>query len=174
MAKFVEMRRHTDNDGDVLSPDGVRAALDIASHLAKNYYVMVSSGAQRTTQTIACLLAGAGALVSEGVIVDARLKSENEARWKAAYERAGAGDIESFYRTDPDLVEREASLFARAIEDVFVSLPDGQRAMVVGHSPMQEAAVWRLTGQAIDPLGKGEGVLVIRAGDGSYRVENID
>jgi hypothetical protein len=27
MARFVELRRHTDNDGDVLSGDGVAAAL---------------------------------------------------------------------------------------------------------------------------------------------------
>ncbi len=31
---------------------------------------------------------------------------------------------------------------------------------MVGHSPTNEAAVRGLTGETIDPLGKGEGVLV--------------
>jgi hypothetical protein len=33
MAKYVELRRHTDAGGDVLKPEGVRAAVEIGSHL---------------------------------------------------------------------------------------------------------------------------------------------
>jgi hypothetical protein len=40
-------------------------------------------------------------------------------------------------------------------------LPDQGRALLVGHSPTNEAAVCGLTGQIIAPLGKGEGVLVV-------------
>jgi broad specificity phosphatase PhoE len=171
MPKFVELRRHTDSDGDFLTAEGVQAALEIGFGLPEGYTVMVSSGAQRATQTIACFLAAGSAGVSDGVVVDARFRSENEDRWRAAYERAGAGDIEAFRRADPDLVEKESGLFARAVVDLFERLPDGGRALVVGHSPMQEAAAWRLTGAAVEPLGKGDGVVVVRADDGSYRLE---
>ncbi len=171
MPKYVELRRHTDNDGDELTPDGVRAALEIGSALAADYTIMVSSGAQRATQTIACLLAAGSGRVSSGVVVDPRFKSENEDRWRAAYERGGGKDIDAFRRADPDLVDKESGLFGRAVQHLFELLPDGGRAMVVGHSPMQEAAVWRLTGVSIEPLGKGEGVVLVRTDDGSYRLE---
>jgi broad specificity phosphatase PhoE len=173
MAKSVELRRHTDNDADVLTDDGVKSALAVGSGLTGDYTLMVSSGAQRSTQTIACFLAAMGGRVSDGVMVDARFKSEHEDRWKQAYERAGAGDIESFKRADPDLVDKESGLFARALEDVFSLLPAGGRAMVVGHSPMQEAAVYGLTGVSVGPLGKGEGVVVVQEDDGSFRVEEL-
>jgi hypothetical protein len=39
------------------------------------------------------------------------------------------------------------------------SLPEGGRALVVGHSPTNEAAVYGLVGQTIAAMGKGEGVL---------------
>ena len=39
MARFVELRRHTDNDGDVLTPDGVAAALRLGDALAGGYRV---------------------------------------------------------------------------------------------------------------------------------------
>ncbi len=58
MAKEVELRRHTDNDGDVLTPDGVAAAVGIGRRLEGGYNLVASSGAQRATQTVACLLAG--------------------------------------------------------------------------------------------------------------------
>jgi broad specificity phosphatase PhoE len=54
MARYVELRRHTDSDGDALTADGVRAALDIGRALPGGYELLLSSGAQRATQTLAC------------------------------------------------------------------------------------------------------------------------
>jgi hypothetical protein len=54
MARFVELRRHTDNDGDLLTDEGVAAALRIGAGLAGGYRLGVSTGAQRATQTLAC------------------------------------------------------------------------------------------------------------------------
>lgn len=173
MPKIVELRRHTAAEDDVLTEDGVRAAVAIGARLEADYEVAISSGAQRATQTVACFLAGSGARVPGGVIVDGRFRSAVEDRWKAAYEIAGAGDIESFKKADPDLVRKESQLLATALADVFDRLPEAGRALVVGHSPMQEAAVYGLSGQAIDPLAKGAGVRVT-ARDGSYEVEAID
>lgn len=61
MDKKIGLRRPTDNDGDVLIAEGVDAALRIGRGLSGDYQVMVSSGAQRATQTLACL-AGARSL----------------------------------------------------------------------------------------------------------------
>ena len=87
MAKYVEMRRHTDADGDVLTPEGVSTAVEIGSHLTGGYDVLVSSGAQRATQTLACFLAGLGENVPHGVVVEPGLRSAAEERWRAAYVR---------------------------------------------------------------------------------------
>jgi hypothetical protein len=47
MVRYVELRRHTDSDGDALTEEGVRAALDIGRRLHGGYELLVSSGAQR-------------------------------------------------------------------------------------------------------------------------------
>jgi broad specificity phosphatase PhoE len=170
MTKRVELRRHTDADGDALSEKGVQAATEIGRGLAGGYRFAISSGAQRATQTIACFLDGLGESVPDGVRSDDRFRSEIEDRWRAAYQRAGAGDIDSFGAADPELVTIESRRFGNALKSVFDELRDGEAALIVGHSPMQEAAVYGLTGQIVEPLGKGEGVIVLEE-DGSYRVE---
>jgi broad specificity phosphatase PhoE len=172
MPRRVELRRHTDNDSDVLTADGVRAALRIGAGLDSDYDLIVSSGAQRATQSAACMLAGLAKEVPGGVVVDSRFRSEVEDRWRSAYEAAGAGDIESFLKADPELVEAEAKILGTALRATFERLSEGERALVVGHSPMQEVAVYGLTGEIVDPLGKGEGVAVIQE-DERYRVEHL-
>ncbi|MGH2752142.1 MAG: histidine phosphatase family protein [Actinomycetota bacterium] len=173
MTRSVELRRHTAADGDVLTPEGVRDALGVGSRLRDEYDSAISSGAQRATQTLACFLAGSNAKVTGGVVVDARFRSDVEDRWKAAYQAAGAGDIESFRRVAPDLVAEESEILGGALEDAFANLPEGGSALVVGHSPMLEVALYGLTGEIIEPLSKGAGVLVSEE-DGSYRLEPLD
>lgn len=173
MAKSVELRRHTANDGDALAPEGIKAAVEIGSSLTGGYEIAISSGAQRATQTLACLLAGLGEKVPGGVTVEPRFRSEIEDRWFSAYEKAGAGDIESFQKAAPELVEAEAERFGGALKDVFDRLADDGRALVVGHSPMQEVAVFGLTRKIVDPLSKGAGVLVTQRHD-DYEVEPLD
>ncbi|HJR44602.1 MAG TPA: hypothetical protein VJ927_03270 [Actinomycetota bacterium] len=174
MAKVVELRRHHDAEADFLTEKGVGTALELGAGLSGDYDVFISSGAQRSTQTLACYLAASALRVAGGVVVDARFRSALEDRWKAAYEKAGAGDIESFQKADPQLVEKETALLAAALRELFESLPDGGRALVVGHSPMQEAAVYGLTGRAVGPLSKGAGVAVVLDDDGGYGVEQLD
>jgi hypothetical protein len=70
-------------------------------------------------------------------------------------------------------VERESLLLASALRQVVDRLPEGGRALVVGHSPANEAAVFGLAGQIVPPLGKGEGVLLIED-SGDYWVEPLD
>jgi hypothetical protein len=52
-------------------------------------------------------------------------------------------------------------------------LPDGGRALVVSHSPTNEAAVLGLTGEIVPPLAKGAGALVVAGKDG-YSVQRLE
>ena len=173
MTKSVELRRHTDNDGDRLSDEGVAAAMEIGRTIAGDFDLVVSSGAQRATQTAACFISGMDGNVRGGVVVDSRFWSELEDEWKEAYERAGAGDLESFRRVAPELVANESQLMGGALRDLIDRLPEGGRALVVGHSPMQEAAVYGLTGEIVEPLSKGAGVRVVAENE-NLRVEALD
>lgn len=58
VAKYVELRRHADNEDDVLSTAGVRQALEIGAGLDGDYDLLVSSGAQRATQNAGVLPCG--------------------------------------------------------------------------------------------------------------------
>jgi broad specificity phosphatase PhoE len=169
--KTLELVRHTDAEGDVLSPSGVRAAVEIGGRLAGTYDLLASSGAQRATQTLACILAGLGRRQPCGVTVDASLRSTREERWFEAA-RGGARDLEAFRTADPILVEEEAQTLGLGLRSLLDSLPPGGRGLAVGHSPMIEVAVWGLTGQVVPPVGKGEGVR-IREDEGRYLVEPL-
>jgi broad specificity phosphatase PhoE len=173
MARYVELRRHTDADGDVLTQEGVRAATEIGARLIGGYDLLVSTGAQRATQTLACFLAGLGERVAGGVIVEAGLRSGSEDRWREAYEQAGRGELEALRTADRELVEEDSVALGAALGRVLDALADGGRALVVGHSPTNEAAVFGLTGQIVGPISKGAGVLVV-ADDHGFRVETLD
>jgi broad specificity phosphatase PhoE len=171
--KEVELRRHTANDGDVLTPEGVEAALAIGRRLQGGYHVAVSSGAQRATQTLACFLAGLGEQVPDGIIVQPDLRSSAEDRWRDAYRKAGAGDLPSLQAAEPHFVEADSALLGAGLGAVFDRLPTDCRALAVGHSPTNEAAVLGLTGIVIPPLAKGEGV-VVRQTKAGFEVTAID
>jgi broad specificity phosphatase PhoE len=173
MAKYVELRRHTDSDGDTLTPDGVRAAMDIGSKLRGDYDIVVSTGAQRATQTAACFLAGLGQPVPGGLVVETGLRSQVEDRWREAYQQAGSGSLDALRAADPDLVEHDSTRLGQALRRVVDDLPDGGRALVVGHSPTNEAAVLGLTGQTVEPIAKGSGVVVV-AEEERFQVQKLE
>ena len=173
MARFVELRRHTDNDGDVLSDDGVAAALRLGAALAGGYRVAVSTGAQRATQTVGCLLAALGQAVPDGVVVEPGLRSQREDRWRAIAKEADGGDLAAMRAVDAGFVDEEAAALGAGLRRVLERLSDGERALAVGHSPTNEAAILGLTGELVAPMGKGGGVLITHD-EGSFRVEALD
>ncbi len=160
MAKYIELRRHTDNDGDLLTPEGVKAAVEIGGGLRGGYQLVAVSGARRAVQTAGCLLAGLGEAVPGGIVVEPGLRSEREDDWRRAYARAGKGDLGSLREADPDLVLEDSVVLGDGMRRLFGQIEDGQWVLAVGHSPTAEAAVLGLTGEIIDPLGKGEGVVL--------------
>jgi broad specificity phosphatase PhoE len=168
VTKAVELRRHTDNDGDALTEDGVRAALEIGAGLHDHYDLLVSSGMQRATQTLACFLAALGQRVAGGVIVEHGLRTATEGRWREIYAQTGKPDLESFRAIDPGFVAAEQEQLGAALRRIFAALPEGGRALAVGHSPTNEAAAYELTGEVVEPLVKGAGVLVVSDGRASW------
>lgn len=174
MARELEIRRHTDDDGDVLTPDGITAALRIGrGHDARGYAVVATSGAHRATQTAACVLAGLGSTVAGGVIVVPALRSTREDEWRAAYGRAGSGHLDDLRRAAPGLAAEDAEVLAGGLREVLAMLAEGERALVIGHSPTSEAAVSGLTGEIVAPLRPGDGVLVTADGDGGVAVSRL-
>lgn len=165
MARRIVLLRHTDNDDDVLSSEGVVAAVELGTAMRGEFDLAVSTGAQRATQTVACILAGMGRPVAGGVVVEPQLRSSVEDRWRDAYHQAGGNRIADFRRVAPSLVAEDSAMLADGLRGVVRRLEEDQRALVVGHSPTNEAAVYGLTSTEIDPLGKGEGVEITIDGD---------
>jgi hypothetical protein len=171
--RSVELRRHTDNEGDELSLKGVADAEAIGrDRIHPPYAAFVTTGAERATRMLKILRHAAGQ--DEVSITEATsLRSSVEDRWREVAKVAGKGaDLEAMRSVDPNLVEKESYLLGLALRGVLDVLPEGGRALVVGHSPTNEAAVLGLTGQVIPPLAKGEGVLVVEE-RGGYRVEPL-
>ena len=163
--RYVELLRHTDNDGDKLTPEGIAAAETIGrERLTPPYALFGSTGARRATEMVEILRRIVGQ-EDVPVTVVSGLRSSVEDRWRTAAKAAGKdADVEAIRAIDLDLVEGEALLLGLALRGVFEAMPDGGRALVVGHSPTNEAAVLGLAGAVISPLAKGDGVLVIEDG----------
>ena len=171
--RYVELRRHTDNDGDKLSEEGMADAEEIGqTGLHPPYAAFVSTGAERATEMLRILCRAAGQ--DETLITtEEGLRSSVEDRWREAAKAAGKrASIEKMRAVDPDLVEHECWLLGSALRRVVEGLPEGGRALVVGHSPTNEAAFCGLVGQTIAAMGKGEGVLVVEDG-GRYDVRSL-
>jgi broad specificity phosphatase PhoE len=160
--RYVELRRHTDNDGDRLTEQGIADAEAIGREgLHPPYTAFVSSGAARATAMLD-ILRRAAHQPDVPITEESGLRSAVEDRWRAASKAAGTGaSVDDMRACDPDLVENDSQLLGSALRRVVDALPDGGRALVVGHSPTNEAAVLGLTGQSIAPMGKGEGVLIV-------------
>jgi hypothetical protein len=171
--RYVELRRHTDNDGDKLSEQGVADAEEIGrTGLNPPYAAFVSTGAERATAMLRILRRAAGQ-DEVPINTETGLRSSVEDRWREAAKAAGKGaSIEEMRAVDPDLVEHESRLLGSTLQRVMRGLPEGGRALVVGHSPTNEAAVYGLVGQTIAAMGKGEGVLVVDDG-GRYDVRPL-
>ena len=163
--RYVELFRHTDNDGDALTQAGVEAAEAIGrERLSPPYAFIGTSGARRATE-MAEILRTAAAQPDVGISVVPGLRSSVEDRWREAAKAAGKGaTVEDMRVVDPDLVEQESMLLGGALRSVFDALPEGGRALVVGHSPTNEAAVLGLATEVVGPLGKGEAVLLVEDG----------
>jgi hypothetical protein len=69
-------------------------------------------------------------------------------------------------------VREDSERLAGGLRRVLDRLPDERRALAVGHSPTNEAAVFGLTGGLVPPISKGAGVLVVAEAN-RFRVEPL-
>ena len=73
----------------------------------------------------------------------------------------------------PRLVQEETRRLAQGLRDIFDQVPEGARALAVGHSPLIEAAVYGLTAVIVEPLAECEGVHVTQEDTGDYRIQEL-
>ena len=89
--RYVELRRHTDNDGDRLSEQGVADAEAIGqTGLHPPYALFVSTGAERASEMLRILRRAAGQ-EDVPIITETALRSVVEDRWREAAKAAGKG-----------------------------------------------------------------------------------
>jgi hypothetical protein len=131
--RYVELRRHTDNEGDRLTPRGVTDAEMIGrEELHPPYAAFVFTGAARATQMLEILRHAAGQ-DDTPITAATGLRSSVENRWRDAAKAAGKrADLENIRAIDPDLVERESLLLASVLRQVVEGLPERGRALVGG------------------------------------------
>ena len=127
--RYVELRRHTDNEGDRLTPQGAADAEMIGrDRLHPPYAAFVSTGAARATQMLEILRHAAGQ-DDTPITAATGLRSSVENRWRDAAKAAGKrADLKDIRVIDPDLVERESWLLGSALRQVVAGLPEGGRA----------------------------------------------
>lgn len=126
----------------------------------------MSTGTERATETLGCFLAAFGQTFPRGVVIEPGLRSGVEDCWRAAYEEAGSGELPALREADPELAVEDSARLGASLGRVVDDLPDGGRALVVGHSPRNEAAILGLTGEVVAPRGKGAGVALVATDDG--------
>ena len=91
--RYVELRRHTDNDGDRLSEQGIADAEAIGrTGLHPPYAVFVSTGAERASEMLRILRRAAGQ-DEVPITTEIGLRSAVEDRWREAAKAAGKGSF---------------------------------------------------------------------------------
>ena len=161
----LEIRRHaakgTELAGDSLSPEGIEQAHQLGRSIRVGYTHLFSSGAQRATQTLACILAGMGRYVLSGVVIRPGLGSQREDEWRAAARSSESTSIEILLSQNEALVREESERLAAEVRSILNELQEGSYALAIGHSPLSECAIYGLTGKFFAPLRECEGFLIV-------------
>ena len=113
--RYVELRPHTDNEGDRLTPQGAADAEMIGrGGLHPPYAAFVPAGAARATQMLEILRHAAGQ-DDTPITAAPGPRSSVEDRWRDAAGAAGKrADLEDIQAIDPDLAGRESWLLGSA------------------------------------------------------------
>jgi broad specificity phosphatase PhoE len=172
--KSIELRRHAERakDADALSPEGRVQAEDVGRTLGNDYTFVFVSPAKRAAETVAWFLRASRQPLPPHSVVPG-LASNEEDRWRAASKAAGSSRLDAVMGSDPQLVAEESGRLARETHALFGRLPDGGKALAVGHSPLIEAAVYGLLNLVMEPIGTCEGVLLTLDDAGELRLEEL-
>lgn len=173
--KELELRRHAERakDVDALSPEGRAHAESVGRTLPTDYAVVFVSPAKRAAETVAWFLRGSGQPIPSHAVV-AGLASDVEDRWRAAAKAAGSARMDLVAAHDAQLVGDESARLAEVVRsELFGHVPDGMKALAVGHSPLIEAAVYGLLSLVVEPLGECEGIHLTMEEHGELRVQEL-
>ena len=145
----LELRRHARRDPDVdrLSAEGRAQAEDLGRATDATYDVVFVSPAQRTAETAAWILRGAGTQLPDHSVIPG-----------LAGKDASAGSPEGM------------AAGVRALLDL---VPDGGRGLAISHTPFVERAGWGISGREMEPFAECEGIVVTQHDDGSLVVEEL-
>ena len=146
--RSLELRRHAerDPDADRLSPEGRVHAEEAGRALGGPFAVVFVSPAERAAETVAFFLRGLGQ----------QLPAHGTVPGLAARDNDGS-----------------APAMGRVVAALLDAVPEGERGLAVGHTPLIEKAVLGLTGVEVGPLAPCEGVLLTREDDGLMRVHEL-
>ena len=176
----LELRRHAMWNKDAggftpgaLTPQGQLDARSVGKTMRKDFVAIFFSPAQRASETAAWFLRGSRQPPPATAIDVAGLASEREDEWRAAGQAAGSGRLDAMMAAAPALVAEESSRMAGVVRTLMDRISKGEAALVVGHTPLLEAAVYGLTGVIIEPLEQCEGVNVTLDDAGDYRIQEL-
>lgn len=149
--------RHTLNDGDALTDDGVESALEVGRSLAdRNFSLVVVSGMQRAAQTAACVLAAGSTSGVKGVFVHEGFGSDDWKGWGDLIKRTGSGNVQDLASADDDRYRQVRERVNDAMNWTARKLGSDGDALIVSHSPIIEFAIWELTGRPPTPFERGQ------------------
>ena len=172
--RYVELRRHTDNEGDRLTPQGAADAEMIGrGGLHPPYAAFVSTGAARATQMLEILRHAAGQ-DDTPITAATGLRSSVENRWRDAAKAAGKrADLEDIRAIDPDLGRARVLAARLGAAAGGGGTARGRPGTGGGPQPHHRGRRARARRPGCTPLGKGKGVLLVEDG-GDYQVEPLD
>lgn len=173
----LEIRRAAqeapDRGGDALSEEGIEAAYQLGRSLRIGYTHLFSSGTQRATQTIACLLAGMGRHVLSGVAIRRDLGSPRTYDWRAATAAARGIDPSAQLEYDEAFLRAEGERLSAVVRSILANLPEGSYALAVTDDCLAECAVYGLTGKFPTALKECDGFLIAEMPGGRLEVERL-
>jgi phosphohistidine phosphatase SixA len=147
--RTLELRRHAKRDPsrDALSAQGRAQAEDVGRAMTAAIDLVFISPADRTAETVAWILRGAGEQLPPHAVIPGLAAQDNDGSPLA---------------------------MAGVVSALLDAIPDGGRGLAISHTPLVERAVLGLTAREIEPLAECEGVLLSREGeDGELTLEEL-
>jgi len=146
----LELRRHAPRDGerDALSERGRALAEEVGRTAGQRYDVVFVSPAERSAETAAWILRGAGY----------QLPPDHSVVPGLAGRDATGGSPEGM---------------AAGVRALLDAVPDGGIGLAITHTPFVERAAFGLTGSEVEPMRECEGLLITRDDEGRIAVGEL-